>query len=1055
MFHHATIASLLLGTLAAQTTWTSFEDRKGHAIASDASGGVLMFGGESSSSPGTLLGDTNAFTNLANNPTWTRLLPVDPPSPRTEHAMASGVGTDDTAIFILFGGLAQINGSTNPVPSGETFVYNGGWGTTGIGMTHPSARTGHTMVTDPQRNRVVLFGGRDATGRRNDLWEFDVTSLVWLQPTITGPLPPNRFDHAAAFHPGNNSSDGRILVTGGAPFRDDIWQYDPWTSTWTDVTPPSPATRPPVRRRAAFAYLDGTDQLVLFGGESDTFQPLNDTWIWNRAAGTWAEQVPASRPPMRFDHAMAPDQLGNNLILLGGDDGSGSPLAAGTWLWNGVQWAEQIAPPSARTGVAMAYDSVRNRHVLFGGHDSGGDLDETWELEGLNWRNRLPPTGPAARGDAGLVFDAARNRTVLFGGRANGTCGTPLGDLWEWDGQLWLPRNGFPNTPPAAGGVQPVFDDQRGVVWMLVNDEMWRYDGAGWDRFAWPSRRERTGYTFDEARSRLIIACGRTNTTELDEVWEWDGNRWHERTPPSSPAARQATAICYATNRGDCVLLGGYDATGSALGDTWLWDGAPGIWTNANQPVTPRYWHAAVFDSIANKAYAFGGADQAGTLLNELLRWNGQGWTTLSPPLQPSARIFPGLAFDPINAEIVMFGGSVGNSTDTGDTWTFDGSNWTHHPVTGTAPAGRHSVLAFDGATNKVMLFGGLSYVNGLYDDTWLWDGATDAWTEVIPNSTPGSPPGRRHHALTGTPIGVLLFGGQPQSADLWEWNGSTWTRIGAGQPPLRTNYAACYDQRRDRVIVFGGRSDCAGGNLLDDHWEWDGRGWHEMTPTVRPAARERAQLTYDSSRGRAVLFGGTGAIVFADTWEWDGQTWTQRLPTAIPPAMADHGASFDLARGVSVSFGYGGTWDYGPIDPAAITPFGSGCLGSAGIPMLKPRAWAGPWLGDRAEIDIVNAPPGLGLFVWGFSNTAWIGGALPFSLAPLGSGPGCNLLVSDTIVQVFVSNSNPYPYVSFVLPSDPSFLGAVMYTQAGFLDAGLAGAPVVSHGLELTFGSK
>ena len=92
MLRHVTIASLLIGTLAAQTTWTSFEDRKGHAIASAPNGGLLMFGGESASSPGTLLDDTNEFTSAATNPLWRRLQPANPPTAREGHAMAAGIG---------------------------------------------------------------------------------------------------------------------------------------------------------------------------------------------------------------------------------------------------------------------------------------------------------------------------------------------------------------------------------------------------------------------------------------------------------------------------------------------------------------------------------------------------------------------------------------------------------------------------------------------------------------------------------------------------------------------------------------------------------------------------------------------------------------------------------------------------------------------------------------------------------------------------------------------------------------------------------------------------
>jgi len=36
--------------------------------------------------------------------------------------------------------------------------------------------------------------------------------------------------------------------------------------------------------------------------------------------------------------------------------------------------------------------------------------------------------------------------------------------------------------------------------------------------------------------------------------------------------------------------------------------------------------------------------------------------------------------------------------------------------------------------------------------------------------------------------------------------------------------------------------------------------------------------MTFDSKRGRTVLFGGVGAggALFGDTWEWDGSFWTQ-----------------------------------------------------------------------------------------------------------------------------------------------------------------------------------
>ena len=212
--------------------------------------------------------------------------------------------------------------------------------------------------------------------------------------------------------------------------------------------------------------------------------------------------------------------------------------------------------------------------------------------------------------------------------------------------------------------------------------------------------------------------------------------------------------------------------------------------------------------------------------------------------------------------------------------------------------------------------------------------------------------------------------------------------------------------------------------------------------------------MTYDESRGRVVLFGGTdGTVSFSDTWEWDGDNWLQRLPTVSPPSSGDHGLSYDRQRELTVTFGAVGTWDFGPTDPASIELFGAGCQGSNGTPALQPKPWAGPWIGGRLEVDFVAQPPGLGLFVWGFSDELWLGQTLPFSLALFGGGPGCDLLVSDDLRELFLSGTNPY--VSFVLPNAPSLIGNVMFAQAGFLDTGLGGAPVTSNALRMTFGAR
>jgi hypothetical protein len=59
-----------------------------------------------------------------------------------------------------------------------------------------------------------------------------------------------------------------------------------------------------------------------------------------------------------------------------------------------------------------------------------------------------------------------------------------------------------------------------------------------------------------------------------------------------------------------------------------------------------------------------------------------------------------------------------------------------------------------------------------------------------------------------------------------------------------------------------------------------------------RPAllsARHGHAMAYDVARGKVVLFGGWGSVVYQDTWEWDGIGWSQLHPVHRPPARKGH----------------------------------------------------------------------------------------------------------------------------------------------------------------------
>jgi len=155
------------------------------------------------------------------------------------------------------------------------------------------------------------------------------------------------------------------------------------------------------------------------------------------------------------------------------------------------------------------------------------------------------------------------------------------------------------------------------------------------------------------------------------------------------------------------------------------------------------------------------------------------------------------------------------------------------------------------------------------------------------------------------------------------EWN--KWTENDA-KPTTLYNHAMTYDSARGKVVLFGGKNGLVRNN---ETWEWDGTNWIQMNPAAKPTARSAHAMAYDSARGKVVLFGGSSGG--DETWEWDGTNWTQLNPTTKPSVRDSHAMAYDSARGKVVLFGghyYDGThnalndtWEWDGTDWTQLNP--------------------------------------------------------------------------------------------------------------------------------------
>src|SRR5215471_15203345 len=124
-----------------------------------------------------------------------------------------------------------------------------------------------------------------------------------------------------------------------------------------------------------------------------------------------------------------------------------------------------------------------------------------------------------------------------------------------------------------------------------------------------------------------------------------------------------------------------------------------------------------------------------------------------------------------------------------------------------------------------------------------------------------------------------VLFGKSPDEKtflnDTWEWDGHNWSEVKVSGPIQRAEAAFAFDSSRGRAVLFGGYN-LAGGKRteLGDTWEFDGSQWIQLK-VAGPSPRNSAAMVYDPDRKRIILFGGsTEQGLSGETWEWDGKQW-------------------------------------------------------------------------------------------------------------------------------------------------------------------------------------
>ena len=129
----------------------------------------------------------------------------------------------------------------------------------------------------------------------------------------------------------------------------------------------------------------------------------------------------------------------------------------------------------------------------------------------------------------------------------------------------------------------------------------------------------------------------------------------------------------------------------------------------------------------------------------------------------------------------------------------------------------------------------------------------------------------------------------------------------------------------------------------------------------------------------------------------------------------------------------------------SAFVPFGWGCFGSAGIPVLKVTPGLLPALGKVFQACLTNVPAsGAPFMVMGDSSSFWAGMPLPLSLDSLGMR-GCYLYTDiNAIVPLKVKSGQAF--FTATVPRSPVLVGSRFFIQGLLVDPGSVGGVTMSN---------
>jgi hypothetical protein len=245
--------------------------------------------------------------------------------------------------------------------------------------------------------------------------------------------------------------------------------------------------------------------------------------------------------------------------------------------------------------------------------------------------------------------------------------------------------------------------------------------------------------------------------------------------------------------------------------------------------------------------------------------WDRDGNLTIDSSLVIGADLYVGLGSGTGDAEVWRWNGTrwdeIGGD-NLNDGWT----NGTYESV-------------YSMATDGTNLFAGLGNTAG-DAEVWQWNGST--WTKIGGDAINTSWAVSTYEFVYSMSYfsGNLYagLGASGNDAEVWRWNGSTWTKIGGDSlnSGWTTNFELVASLTNDGTNLYAGLGNSTGDAEV---WQWNGSAWTRIGGDAINSSW--ANTTYENvlsmTHFGGILYAGLGSSANdAEVWSYNGTTWTQ-----------------------------------------------------------------------------------------------------------------------------------------------------------------------------------